>query len=282
MIYTGNKLLDFDYGAMEVKIIACYSHDKTLMNYIEDESTDMHRDMAIDIFRFGKQWDNIPKKLASKIRFEAKNGATFPWFYNSYFRSIARNLFAKTMKMECYNNITLFEHLQAVGIIKSKATAYDDFEKHIKRVEELFWQKFTGVKQWQEKTLKDYLKNGYIEQLFGFRISGYLTRNQVANYPIQGTAFHCLMWALNHINDKIQRDKLLTKIIGQIHDCCLFDLFPPEQQYIMEMSTQIATKDIRITNPWIIVPLSIEWEETEVNQPWGSKVETREEKFELE
>jgi DNA polymerase I-like protein with 3'-5' exonuclease and polymerase domains len=262
---------------MEVRIIACYTQDPVLMAYIFDDTTDMHRDMAIDIFRFGKQWDNIPGKLGKKIRFEAKNGATFPWFYNSYYRSIARNLFAKCMDMECYEGINVLEHLKSIGIIKSNSKPYDDFEAHIKKVEEKFWNKFKEVKKWQEATMKGYLRNGYIEQKFGFRCGGHLSHNQVVNYPVQGTAFHCLLWAINRINKNMKDMKLQSLLNGQIHDCALFDTNPSEQHKLMEMCQRVATIEIREELNWLNVPLAIEWEEGDVNKSWADKVEWREE-----
>jgi uracil-DNA glycosylase family 4 len=272
-----NQLIDWDYGAMEVRIIACYSQDPKLMAYIFDESTDMHRDIAIELFNFEKTWKDIPNKLAKKIRFEGKNGATFPWFYGSYYKNIARNIFAKCMAMICYENITVLEHLMAVGVIKHKSKAYEEFEEHVKKVEQRFWHRFKGVKAWQEKSWKDYLAKGYIEQMFGFRCSGYLTRNDVVNWPIQGTAFHCLLWSINEINRRMKDDYMKSLMIGQIHDCCLSDLYPPEKQKLMTMSNLIATKEIREVHKWINVPLLIEWEEAPINASWADKVEVREE-----
>jgi DNA polymerase I-like protein with 3'-5' exonuclease and polymerase domains len=271
--YIGNKLLDWDYGAMEVRIIACYTQCPVLMNYIFDESTDMHRDNAIELFNFHDTWQLIPGKLGKKIRFEAKNGFTFPEFYGSYYRSCARNLFQKCMGMICYDGITVLEHLRATGIIKDKNKAYEEFEEWVKRVEQRFWLKYKAVKKWQEKAWSDYLRLGYVEQMFGFRCQGYMTRNDVVNYPIQGTAFHCLMWSINEINRRMKEQRMLSKMIGQIHDCCLSDLFPFEQRKLMDMSAKIATQEIREVNKWINVPLIIEWEETEINKPWGSKIE---------
>jgi hypothetical protein len=63
---------------------------------------------------------------------------------------------------------------------------------------------------------------------------------------------------------------------GQIHDCCLTDCYPPEKQRLMAMSQQIAAVEIREAHKWLNVPLLIEWEMTEINKPWGSKIETRE------
>jgi DNA polymerase I-like protein with 3'-5' exonuclease and polymerase domains len=180
------------------------------------------------------------------------------------------------MDMVCYEGITVFEHLRAVGIIKNKGRAYEEFEAHIKKREEIFWSKFKAVKKWQEKAWADYIRLGYIEQMFGFRCKGFLSRNEVVNYPVQGSAFHALMWTINHLNKEMKEAEMLTRMNGQIHDCCLSDMYPPERKAYMAMSERIATIDIRKANPWINVPLLIEWEEGAPNASWAHKVETRE------
>jgi len=276
----GNMLTDFDFGSMEVRIIACYTQDENLMAYINDPSTDMHRDQAKELFSFtDKQWDfmvSLDKqnhtKHAKDVRFVAKNDEVFALFYGSYYGSIARGVFPKLKKMTTgYCN--MFEHLRDVGIIRSLATAEEDFERHVKHVEKKFWNRFKGVKAWQEKMFKSYLEKGYIEQLFGFRTGGYLSKNDICNYNIQGTAFHCLVWVINKLIKAMEEREMNSKIIGQIHDCCLGDLVPEEKHDWCHLSNQIATIDIRKEHPWIIVPLDIEFEGTEVNQPWSTKEE---------
>jgi DNA polymerase I-like protein with 3'-5' exonuclease and polymerase domains len=68
-----------------------------------------------------------------------------------------------------------------------------------------------------------------------------------------------------------------TKIIGQIHDCCIFDCVPSEKKDVKELSTEIATQKIRKDWKWLNVPLILEWEETKVDESWYSKKEIREE-----
>jgi DNA polymerase-1 len=272
----GNILDDWDYGSMEVRIIACITHDPVLMKYIEDPTSDIHRDQAMELFCFNKaEWDHmvsINKKNPKDIRFHAKNGMVFALFYGSYYRSIARTLFALLKELNT-GECTLFEHLRSKGIIRSLSSAAEDFENHVKRVEQKFWNRFKGVKKWQEKAFASYLEKGYIEQMFGFRVSGWLTRNDICNYPVQGTAFHCLVWSIHRLDYQMKEEKMHSKLIGQIHDCCLADVVPTEQDRWDAMSYNIATKEIREVHPWIIVPLDIEFEKTEVNAPWSTKKE---------
>ncbi len=269
----GSRLVDWDYGSMEVRIIACITQDPVLIKYIEDPSSDMHRDQAMDWFSFTKEeWDVLDKKQAKGIRFVAKNSMVFALFYGSYYRSIARGQFPMLKEM-MVGDITMFEHLRRKGVIKSLSTAQEDFENHTKRTEQRFWNRFKAVKAWQEKAFKSYLEKGYIEQMFGFRCHGWLTRNDICNYPVQGTAFHCLIWAIVTLEQRMIDHKMDSMLVGQIHDCCLGDILDREHDLWCTMSQQIATKEIREAHPWIIVPLDIEFEKGEIGEPWSKKKE---------
>ena len=105
----------------------------------------------------------------------------------------------------------------------------------------------------------------------GFRCSGVMTKNHVTNYPVQGTAFHCLLWSF------IQLDKILysggwkSRIIGQIHDAIVFDVCPPELEKLLELVRKVTTKDLRKHWEWINIPLSVDAELCPVNGSWAEK-----------
>mgnify|MGYP001766403057 CR=1 FL=1 len=268
----GNLILDFDYGALEVRIIGACTGDPELVRYINDPSTDMHRDQAMSLFDLKK------KEVTKMLRFHAKNGFVFAEFYGSYYRSIARSLW-ETMnrdQLKTATDVNIFDHLMDNKIINHEKD-FDKFESHVKDVEQSFWDRFSGVKKWQKRNWDFYERNGYVELATGFRCSGYMKRNDLANYPIQGPAFHCLLYSLININDELKRRKMGTKIIGQIHDCCLFDCVPSEKEAVKEMSIEIATKKIRQDWKWLNVPVVLEFEETKVDESWYSKKEVREE-----
>lgn len=251
----GNKLLHWDYGSIEVRMGAVYTKDPVLIDYINDPKTDMHRDVASDIF--------ILNNVTKDIRFVAKNDFVFPEFYGSYYRNTAKNIWKNSLYLKTSSGSTIKDHLKNKGI-----PDYAEFENHIKTIEDKFWKKFKVFKQWQENHIDNFISNGKLEMLFGFQSSGYLTRNKIINYPFQGTAFHCLLWSIIEINKTLKENKYKSKIVGQIHDCCIFDLVPEEGQDIIELSEDIATKRIRKEFAWINVPLEIEWEGTDIDEPW--------------
>lgn len=259
----GNCILGFDYKALEVSIAACISKDPTLMEYCADPSKDMHRDEAMILCKLKKE------NVSDKIRFYAKNGFVFPEIYGSYYRSCAKHLWEIFNKehIETQDKTFVVDHMTNVGILKN-ATDYKGFEKHVKTVEEEFWERFKKLRSWQERSWKKYERTGVIELPTGFICKGYMSRNKIVNSPIQGSAFHCLLYSLIHIHKEINRREMKSKIIGQIHDNLVMDCVPSEKEELMEFATKIATDTICKDWKWIIVPLMVSWEGTEVNQSW--------------
>ena len=159
------------------------------------------------------------------------------------------------------------DHIQDHGIDN-----LDTFKEHCQSVEHDFWNKrFRVYKQWKDRIQKQFRKQGYFETYFGFRFNGYLTYRQLANYPIQGTAFHCLLWTLIRLNEARKRNKWRSKIIGQIHDSIVWDADPDEVEMIVRSTNAIGTREIRAENPWIIVPLEIDFEITPIDGSWYEK-----------
>lgn len=256
----GNKLVCVDYGSQEVRIAACYTKDPVLIDYINDSSTDMHRDQAEEIFLLDD------KQVTKEIRFYAKNQFVFPEFYGSWYKACAKNLWECCIDLETGEGIKTKKHLKNEGIRN-----YDDFEDHVKNVETTFWEKFSIYAEWKEKVIKEYQKKGYVEMFFGHRRTGYLTNNMILNSAIQGTAFHCLLWSFIQLDREFEKRKSKTKLIAEIHDENILDLCPPEEKEILSLVKYIMTKKIREKHDWIIVPLEIEVEITDIDGSWYNK-----------
>ena len=261
----GNHLLEVDYGALEVAIAACYHKDPTMMKYLNDPKSDMHGDMAQQIFKI-KDWDKSTKEH-SLLRAATKNGFVFPQFYGDYYAKNAKALanewgklpstrWKKGMGVDAFPGVSLSEHL-----IKNGIPSFDKFTEHIKKIENHFWNKrFPVYKQWKDSMWARYQRRGYVDLKTGFRCKGLVTRNKLINYPVQGAAFHCLLWSLIRIDRIIQQEGLKTRIIGQIHDALVFDVPPEELNYIGALVNRVTTVDLPEAWPWIVVPLRVEAE----------------------
>ncbi|MFA5397576.1 MAG: DNA polymerase [Methanogenium sp.] len=252
---------------LEVRIIACYTKDPVLINYINDPSTDMHRDQAMKLFALPEE------EITKDIRFHAKNSFVFASFYGSYYKNTGSALWKNAINLKTKSGKTIKEHLYEKGIIKRSASKMpiDFFIDHVKTVEEKFWKKFKVTKQWQEKVIEKYAEKGYFEMFTGFREEGYLSRNDLINWRVQGVAFHCLLWSIIQIDKHLAENGFRTKIVGQIHDSCIFDNDPEEQKDVIDITEYYATKAIKEAFPFLIVPLQLEWEATEVDKPWYTK-----------
>ena len=258
----GHKLCEVDYGSIEVRVAACSTQDPVLIKYINDPTSCMHRDQAKKIFKMTTEQVMTDIEGAStNLRFYAKNQFVFPEFYGSWYKACATNIWENCIEF-VVKGTKVKDHL---------GMSYRQFENHVKKIEDEFWDRFTVFKKWQENTIKQYLKTGYVEMFFGHQRGGYLSKNKIINTPIQGTAFHLLLWSLIRLNEIRKEEKWKSRIIGQIHDSILLSVFPPEQEHILKTAQRVMCEDIRKENKWIIVPLTVDFEITEVDGSWYTK-----------
>jgi DNA polymerase-1 len=274
----GHQLLEVDFSQLEVAIAACYHKDPTMIKYIKDKY-DLHTDMAKQIFMFGKEFDK--KQNAFKtLRAGAKNGFVFPQFYGDYYKNNAVGLskwaelpleghYKTSSGIILPNEINIGEHLKDNGI-----QSFNHLVSHLKKIEDHFWNKrFPVYNRWKEKWWRQYQELGYFDMYTGFRCSGVMGRNDVVNYPVQGAAFHCLLWCFIEMDRLMRKEKWQTRLIGQIHDSIIFDVHPDELNHILKTVKRVAEIDLLKAWDWIIVPLSIDAELCEVGQSWYHKEE---------
>jgi hypothetical protein len=242
--------------------MACYTHDPVLIKYIHNPETNMHTDQACNVFF-------LPKPLVIKpLRNIVKGDFVFAQFYGDWYKQCASNIWEDCAGVTLADGTDIFEHLRRNGI-----KGYDYFEKHMQGVEKAFWSMLRVSKQWRDDIVNFYKKHGYVDTFFGFRRSGYLRKNQIYNAPVQGTAFHCLLWSYCILNQIQKAEKWRTKLIGQIHDAILFDLCPEEEEHVKAVTKRVMSEDIRNEHKWLIVPLDVEIETSTINGAWGKMKE---------
>lgn len=278
------RIVEVDYSGIEIASAACYHKDPAMLEYLRDDSKDLHRDMAQACYKLPKN-EIIAKNKKdddriSDIRKCGKGKFVFPQFYNDYYIRCAKSLWnaidEKHLKLR--NGVTLKQYLKQQGIKKlgkcnpKKPAKKGTFERHIKSVEDWFWHtKFPKYNEWKENWHKQYLKKGYFTTLTGFKIQGLMSRNQINNYPIQGTAFHFLLWSLIRINKLLKKYKMKTLLTGQIHDSIVADVPDEELVDYLQLVNKVMTKDIKKYWKWIIVPLKVDAEATPLNKSWLGK-----------
>lgn len=273
---SGCALAENDFKGIEVGVSACYHKDPNFISYITTPGKDMHRDMAAQIYMLK------PEEVSKDARYGAKNKFVFPQFYGDFYVACARNLWDWIIKGKLTgpNGIPLLEHLRAHGIkTLGKCDPEQDprsgtFEAHLKEVEDDFWNsRFQAYGKWRRDFYRAYLAKGYFDLHTGFRISGSFKRNQVTNFPVQGSGFHCLLWTLIQVNRKLRKHRMKAMIVGQIHDSLIGDVPVRELRDYLEIVEEAATVKLRKHYAdWLIVPLEIEYEITPSNGTWFDKV----------
>ena len=270
----GRRLLEIDYGGIEVHGASWYHKDPVMLNYLNDSSTDMHRDVSADCYKLNdyltdKEYWKKKEGYGKDVRYAGKNKYTFPQFYGSYYAECARNLWnaIDELHLKDPSGHLLKKHLKQQGI-----GTYKKFESHIKNVEDDFWnRRFQVYGQWKEDWYEQYLKKGYMDTLTGFRISGVLRKNQIINYPVQGVAFQCLLWSFKELTKIAINNGWKSRPIMQIHDSIIWDVHPYELNMVLHACYDVMIVKLKETWDFIITPIEIEADLTGIDRPWNEK-----------
>lgn len=278
-------LAELDHSTIEVRVAGAVTGDSVLIDYVKHSPPkDMHRDRAMELFYLAA--DQVVKK---GTRDASKNKFVFPQFYGSYYIDCALAIW-EAMERSDYrvgklvdgqvvdSDVTIKEHLKKHGI-KERGPCDEEqkpkkgtFEYHVKEVEENMWNNvFKEYTEWKKRSYEKYLRTGIVEMPTGFVARGAYRKNQVLNLPIQGPAFHILLWGIIHLQKELERLKMRSYIVGHIHDCMLAYIHKKEVQQFLTLAKEVMTKWIRKAWKWIIVPLEIEVDIVPKGLTWNDK-----------
>lgn len=193
----GQWIAALDYGQIEARVFAMASEDDALMRALWT-GYDIHGFWADWFLKESPDWADYlarafkvergdAKAIRKTARDHVKNRWVFPQFFGAAVFSCAGNM-----------------HLDVDVAEKGAAQ---------------FWDEFRGVKKWQEKLMRDYERNLYVETLTGRRERGPLTKNQILNQPIQGTAADIVTDSMNVLSEQafIEDDPELQPNLN-VHD----------------------------------------------------------------
>lgn len=249
----GHKIVEYDHAQLEVRIAVCHNKDPNLIKYIMNPEHDMHRDSAMDGYILKKE------EATKEIRQSIKSDFVFAEFYGSYYPSIAYSMWQRSEELK------LREHLKTKGIHN-----YKQFENHIKRMEEKFWnERFPTYKRWRKDTYEFYKQYGYVEQKTGFRCVSPMKRNNAYNSPGQGDAAHVLLWGMNKVHQALEQRGMNSKVVMEIHDSLVIDLDPNEEKVVDYLVWLYCTQRVVAWWDWINIPLMMEKEASEVDGNWA-------------
>ena len=260
--HKGCKLVGYDYKAMEVSAGCSIHGDKNMTSFLYNDG-DMHQASAKGCLIFtDAEWNNLDKVIKKIARGAAKT-FNFASFYGSYYAQTAPTLWDVIAKHDI-----LLQHLKTKNV-----RSYNDFFDHMREMDKNLWEvQFPEYGEWRKDIYKFYLKHGYVDLVTGFRCHGPLSRNESTNSPIQGPAFHCLLWAFTKVTQELKRKGLRSFIVGQIHDCLILCVYPDEEEIVDIIVRKWGVDEIRNEKDfsWLKTPLAMEKEFSLVREDGGN------------
>lgn len=286
-------LIETDFKGIEVGVAACYHKDPVMIKYITDPSKDMHRDMAVQCFCLEKvklpfdYWkEKDPKKgNGYVVRYCGKNMFVFPQFYGDYYAQCARSLWlqADRLNLTLPGGISVKAHLAKLGIKErgecnpssKESPKKGTFERHVQEVEHDFWNnRFSVYGKWRRDWYKQYVRRLEFTTLTGFTYraaQSLLRRNQVINYPVQGSAFHLLLWTAIQAQRRIDKTRRDVMLVNNIHDSLISDVHEDDVEWYLRTIKRITSDMMYETFKWINVPLEVEIEMAPPGASWFHK-----------
>jgi len=192
-----------DYSQIELRIAASFAKDETMIEAFR-LGRDIHTTTAAKVFKVEID------KVTPDMRRKAKE-VNFGILYGSTAFGLAQNL-----------NISRTE---AAEIIES------------------YFKEFAAIKRYMDDSINLAREKEYVETILGRRrylrdinsrnisTRGFAERNAI-NAPIQGSAADIIKIAMINIHRWLQREKLQTKMILQVHDELVFDLHQDEVEIV--------------------------------------------------
>jgi DNA polymerase-1 len=199
-------LLSADYSQIELRIIAHLSGDKSMIEAFNN-GMDIHTATASRVF--GVDANDVTRDMRRK---------------------------AKTVNFGIIYGISAFGLSERLRIPRREAA---DIINN-------YFEKYPGIKKYMEKSIEFAREHGYVETIMGRRrylpdinsanatVRSFAERNAI-NAPIQGSSADMIKIAMINIFDEFNRAKLKSKMILQVHDELVFDVYRDETDTVKKI-----------------------------------------------
>jgi len=199
-------LLSADYSQIELRILAALTQDKGLLEGLTS-GEDIHRATAAKVFQ-------IPLADVTK---DQRNQAKMVNYGISY-------------------GISAFGLSQRLGIPRADA----------KNLIDGYFTQYPGIRRYMTETVEQARERGYVETITGRRrylpdlrsanatVRASAERNAI-NMPIQGSSADLIKIAMVQIAKVAREENWKSKLLLQVHDELVFDLYLPEKDRVLEV-----------------------------------------------
>ena len=213
-------LMAADYSQIELRIIASLSEEENMINAFKNKE-DIHSSTAAAVF-------NVPINKVTKEQ-----------------RSNAKVV-----------NFGIIYGVSAFGL--SNQTNLN--RKESKELIEKYFEKYPKLKYYMNNQISFARDNGFVETILGRRrylkdinsqnsiVRGAAERNAI-NAPIQGSAADIIKIAMINIQNKLSSGNYSSKMLLQVHDELVFDVFKPELNEIINLTRNEMEQAYKINVP---------------------------------
>ncbi|HSR59946.1 MAG TPA: DNA polymerase I [Robiginitalea sp.] len=226
------QLLSADYSQIELRIIAALSQEDTMIESFK-RGEDIHASTAARVFQ-------VP---LDKVTREQRSNA-------------------KTVNFGIIYGVSAFGLSNQTDLSRSEA----------KELIDTYYQTYPKLRSYIDDQIHFARENGYVQTVLGRRrylkdingsnavVRGAAERNAV-NAPIQGSAADIIKIAMIRIHRKLKEGAYSTRMLLQVHDELVFDVYRPELEKVsqlikheMEGAYQLAVPlvvDIGVGDNWL-------------------------------
>ena len=213
-------LMAADYSQIELRIIASLSEEENMINAFKNKE-DIHSSTASAVF-------NVPIDKVTKEQ-----------------RSNAKVV-----------NFGIIYGVSAFGL--SNQTNLN--RKESKELIEKYFEKYPKLQHYMNNQISFARDNGFVETILGRRrylkdinsqnsiVRGAAERNAI-NAPIQGSAADIIKIAMINIQNKLSSGNYSSKMLLQVHDELVFDVFKPELNEIINLTRNEMEQAYKINVP---------------------------------
>jgi DNA polymerase-1 len=216
----GSQLLSADYSQIDLRALAHLSQDKSLISAFRHDE-DIHNATAAQVF--GVE----PSKVTPEMR-----------------------RVAKTVNFGVIYGMSDYGLEQATGLSRQEAAQFIA----------AYFEKYPGVKSYLESTKEQARKTGYVQTILGRRraIPEINAQNRqvreaaermAINMPVQGTSADIIKVAMINLEREIEKRKLESKMLLQVHDELIFEVPEAELKEMKEIVPELMTSAMTLSVP---------------------------------
>ena len=212
----GYTFIDADYSQIELRLLAIISKDDKLIKAYS-KGNDVHTITASEVF-------GVPiDKVTTELRHKAK-AVNFGIIYGMSSFGLSEDLHIDTKEARDYIN-KYFETYQKVKIY------LDDVVKKAEK------DGYTRTIYGRIRPIKEFQSAVPTIRAFAKRVA--------MNSPIQGTASDIMKKAMILVDDNIEKEKLDSRIVLQVHDELLIDVKKGEEEKIKNILTKCMKEQFK-------------------------------------